>query len=415
MVETLPPSVGTAELLSLEQRYLIPCIYHFYKKPPVIIAGEGHDLYDSEGKRYLDCFSGVTVMSAGHCEPAIIEPAIEQIRSLQHTTSIYLTEPVLRLAQALAQIAPGGLCRSFFCASGSEAVEGALLLAALHTGRNGVIAMHGGLHGRTRWGMNVTGLDMWRTDPNPIDGVTHLPFGEIEALEQLLEQEGERFAALIAEPIQGNGGIVAPGEDYWPRVRELCDRFGVMLVFDEIQTGMNRTGRWFASEHWGVVPDVMAVSKALGNGFPIAAFITTDEIAMSYTHPGASTYGGNPVSAAAALATLRFHTQRRLSENASRQGEHLMAGLCTLAESCDWLGTPRGRGLMIGCPVLDAESKPDPERMDRLLETLKDLGMLVGKTGPGRNVLTLMPPLTIGDEEVQWMLQTLTTGVKHAS
>ena len=415
MAEALCHSPDTAELLALKQRYLVPCVYHFYKDPPVFIAGEGSYLIDRDGRRYLDCFTGVTVMSAGHCEPQIIEPAIEQIRSLQHTTSIYLTEPVLRLAEALAQVAPGDLCRSFFCASGSEAVEGALLLAALHTGRPGVIAMNGGLHGRTRWGMNVTGLDMWRTDPHPIRGVTHLPFGDLAALERLLQHEPEHYAALIAEPIQGNGGIVVPPDDYWPSVRALCDRFGVLLVFDEIQTGMNRTGAWFASEHWGVCPDVMAVSKALGNGFPISAFITNDTVAQSYTRPGASTYGGNPMSAAAALATLRFHREHELGRCARRQGEALMTALRDITDRCAWLGTPRGLGLMLGCPVIHQDGGPDPLRTDRLLESLKDLGLLAGKTGADRNVLTLMPPLTISDEQLKQLIDTLRIGVRHAS
>lgn len=415
MAETLCHSADTAELMALKQRYLIPCVYHFYKDPPVYIAGEGAYLIDRKGKRYLDCYTGVTVMSAGHCEPAIIEPAIEQIRSLQHTTSIYLTEPVLRLAEALAQVTPGELCRSFFCASGSEAVEGALLLAVLYTGRPGVIAMTNGLHGRTRWGMNVTGLDMWRTDPNPIKGVTHLPFGDLEALEQLLEQQGKQYAALIAEPIQGNGGIVVPDEIYWPAVRELCNRFGVLLVFDEIQTGMSRTGRWFASENWNVTPDVMAVSKALGNGFPISAFITTDTVAQSYTRPGASTYGGNPVSAAAALATIRFHQEHNLADNARYQGQRLKSELLAIADQHDWLAAPRGKGLMLGCPVINGDGSPDAIRTDRLLETFKDLGMLAGKTGPCRNILTLMPPLTIGDEEVQLIVKTFKTGVRYVS
>jgi 4-aminobutyrate aminotransferase/4-aminobutyrate aminotransferase/(S)-3-amino-2-methylpropionate transaminase len=415
MADTLCHSANTTELLALKQRYLIPCVHHFYKDPPVFVAGEGAYLFDRDGTRYLDCFTGVTVMSAGHCEPAIIEPVIEQIRSLQHTTSIYLTEPVLRLAEALAEVTPGGLCRSFFCASGSEAVEGALLLAALHTGRPSVIAMINGLHGRTRWGMNVTGLDMWRTDPNPIQGVTHLSFGDLDTLEQLLEKEGERYAALIAEPIQGNGGINVPDDNYWPAVRELCNRFGVLLIFDEIQTGMNRTGQWFAGQHWGVTPDIMAVSKALGNGFPISAFITTDTIAQSYTRPGASTYGGNPVSAAAALATIRFHREHHLGDNATQQGQRLLAELTAIASEVEWLGTPRGRGLMLGCPVINSEGLPDATRMDALLEILKDLGMLVGKTGSYRNVMTLMPPLTINDDEAKEIINTLNAGVQYVS
>lgn len=403
---------GAEELLSLKSRYLVPCVYHFYQRPPAIVRGEGCYLYDDMGRAYLDCFAGVTVMSAGHGNPAIIEPAIEQIRTLQHTTSIYMTEPVLRLAQKLAATAPGGLCRSFFTASGTEAVEGALLLAALHTKRRRVIAMHDGLHGRTRWAMNVTGAPMWRTDPFPIDGVTHLPFGDVAAVERLLTTEGEQFAALIAEPIQGNGGINVPPDDYWPQVRRLCDAYGVLLIFDEVQTGMNRTGRWFACEHWGVTPDVMAISKALGNGFPIAAFITTDAVAASYTRPGASTYGGNPVSAAAALATIAFHEEHELGAAAVKLGGVLRDSLTALAARCRHLSPPRGKGLMLGIPVHDDAGRADGPRCDRYLEALKDHGVLAGKTGPGRNVLTFMPPLTIERAELGVLMDALETVVE---
>lgn len=398
---------GAAALLELKARYLIPCVYHFYKQPPQIVAGEGSCLFDSEGKRYLDCYSGVTVISAGHCNAQIIEPAIEQMRTLQHTTSIYLTEPVLRLAEKLASIAPGNLCRSFFCASGSEAVEGTLLLAMLHTKRPKVIAMTCGLHGRTRFGMNLTGLPMWRTDPFPMADIIHVPFGDIAALRQCLDEHGAETAAVIGEPIQGNGGIIVPPPEYWPAVRGLCDEHGCLMILDEIQTGMNRTGRWFACEHWGVTPDVMAISKALGNGFPIAAFMTTDAIAASYTRPGASTYGGNPVSAAAALATIQYHESNRLGERARALGPVLRAALDECSQRALSFGPPRGLGLMLGLPVINAAGRPDADRCDRLLESLKDHGVLAGKTGVDRNILSFMPPLTMSDGEMEEVIDVL--------
>jgi 4-aminobutyrate aminotransferase/4-aminobutyrate aminotransferase/(S)-3-amino-2-methylpropionate transaminase len=408
--ETSTPTghAGPAELLRLKSEYLIPCVYHFYRKPPQIVAAAGSHLIDHEGRRYLDCYTGVTVMSAGHGNRAIIEPAIEQIRRLQHTTTIYLTEPVLRLAEKLAAITPGALKRSFFCASGSEATEGAMLLAMLHTGRPEIAACANGLHGRTRWAMNATGLDLWRTDPFPVPGVHHVPFGDVDALRRLFERRGEGIAALIAEPIQGNGGINVPDDDYWPAVRRFCTQYGVLLILDEIQTGFNRTGRWFACEHWGITPDIMAVSKALGNGFPIAAFITTDEIAASYRRPGASTSGGNPVSAAAALATIAFHEKHDLARQADRCGSRIMTGLRDLACRCPSLfGPPRGRGLMLGLPVLNDDLTPSAARCDEMLEDLKDLGVLAGKTGPDRNILTLLPPLTISQEETGELLHAL--------
>jgi len=395
------------ELLRLKARYLVPCVYHFYKTPPHIVRGEGCWLFDSAGRRYLDCFSGVTVMNAGHSNPEIIEPAIDQLRRLQHTTSIYLTEPVLRLAEKLAEITPGGLCRSFFTASGTEAVEGALLLAALHTQRPEVVATTEGLHGRTRWGMNVTGLAMWRTDPFPLEGVHHVPFGDAAALEQVLAARPGRIAAFLAEPVQGNGGVRIPPRDYWPAVRRLCDQNGAMLVLDEVQTGFGRTGRWFACEHWGVVPDVLVLSKALGNGFPIAAFITTDPIAASYTRPGASTYGGNPVSAAAALAAIAFHQREKLTERSAALGEHLLAGLQALAAPSRHLAHPRGLGLMVAVDLVDAAMQPDPARLDLLLEALKNRGFLCGKTGAGRHVLTIMPPLVVSQDDLERLLVAL--------
>lgn len=388
------------ELIAWKREYLLPCVYHFYKHPPVLVRGEGCYLFDDCGNRYLDCLSGVAVMNAGHCNPAITGPAIEQVLTLQHTTTIYLTDPILRLAESLARITPGELKRSFFCASGSEAVEGALLTAVLHTGRPRIIATENGLHGRTRWAMNAGGIPMWRTDPYPMPDVSHVPFGDTVALAEELERLAGQVAAFIAEPIQSNGGVHTPPDGYWAKARELCDRYGVLMVMDEIQTGFNRTGRWFACEHYGVTPDIMTVSKAMGNGFPIAAFITTDTIASSYTRPGASTHGGNPVSATAALAVIDYHTRQDLGRRAREAGQALLSGLRSIAEQHEHFGMPRGMGLMIGLPVTDADGMPDPTRCDSILESLKDRGFLAGKSGPERNVLTFMPPLTITAEAI---------------
>jgi 4-aminobutyrate aminotransferase-like enzyme len=399
---------GPGELLRLKAEYLVPCVYHFYKDPPQIVGGHGCTLVDHNGREYLDCYSGVTVMSAGHCTSEIIEPAIEQIRTLQHTTSIYLTEPVLRLAEALARITPGDLRRSFFCASGSEAVEGALLLAMLRTGREGVVAFRGGLHGRTRWAMSATGLEMWRTDPAPLESVCHADFGDIDDLRRVLDERGDRVAAIIGEPIQGNGGIRIPDASFWPEVRALCDERGIVLVLDEIQTGFNRTGWWFACEGWGVVPDVLVVSKAMGSGFPIAAFVTTDEIGASYTRPGASTYGGNPVCAAAALATIEYHEAHDLAHRARVRGRQLRDGLESLAERhADVLGSVRGEGLMLGVACVGEGGEAGASACDALLEGLRGEGVLAGKTGSGRNVLTFMPPLVISEVEVAFLLGAL--------
>jgi 4-aminobutyrate aminotransferase/4-aminobutyrate aminotransferase/(S)-3-amino-2-methylpropionate transaminase len=316
-------------LTALKRDFLVPCVYHFYRKPPAIVRGEGAYLYDSTGKAYLDCYSGVSVVNAGHCNTEITEAAVDQMRRLQHTTTVYLTEPMLELARTIAELTPAGLRRSFFCASGSEANEGALLLATLATGRTECAYLMGALHGRTKWAMSVTGLDMWRTDPTPLLTAHAVPGprsgDSLAALEQLLQRE--TIAAVIAEPIQGNSGIIVPPKQYWPELRRLCTRYGTLLIADEVQTAWNRTGRWFAVQHWGVTPDVVTVAKALGNGLPIAAYITNDAHAAKYTRPGAATFGGNLVSCLAARATLRFHLQQDLGRRAALLGDYVQQRL----------------------------------------------------------------------------------------
>jgi 4-aminobutyrate aminotransferase/4-aminobutyrate aminotransferase/(S)-3-amino-2-methylpropionate transaminase len=396
-------------LLALKRDFLVPCVYHFYRRPPAIVRGEGAYLYDSAGKAYLDCYSGVSVVSAGHCNAEIVEAAIDQMRRLQHTTTVYLTEPMLELARTIAELTPAGLRRTFFCASGSEANEGALLLATLATGRSECVYLTGALHGRTKWAMSVTGLDMWRTDPSPLLTAHAVPGPRspesLAALEKLLRRE--TIAAVIAEPIQGNGGIVVPPEHYWLELRRLCTRYGALLIADEVQTAWNRTGKWFAVQHWGVTPDVLTVAKALGNGLPIAAYITTDAHAARCTRPGAATFGGNLVSCQAALATLRYHMRHDLCRRAATLGEHLQQRLRRLAERHPTIAEVRGRGLMIGVELQDTARQTGAALMDDLLEDLKDAGYLVGKTGPGRNVLTIMPPLVVTQEALDGLVDCL--------
>jgi 4-aminobutyrate aminotransferase/4-aminobutyrate aminotransferase/(S)-3-amino-2-methylpropionate transaminase len=403
-------------LLDLKQRYTIPCLYPFYRRPPVLVRGEMQYLYDATGRRYLDAYAGVTVMNAGHCNPAIIEPAITQIRALQHTTTIYLNEPLYRLAQALVDFLAGSLDRVFFVNSGSEANEGALLLSRLHTGKPGFIALNGALHGRTALTMGLTGLDLWRTDPFPPPHLYRAPrphcaqcelglepatcgLACAEAVRALLREKGD-VAALIAEPIQGNGGIVVPPAGYFERVRDILHEAGALLILDEVQCGFGRTGRRFAFQHTGIEPDILSVAKALGNGFPIGAFCTTAAIAASYTRPGASTTGGNPMCAAAALAVLRYHVDHDLADRAARLGAWLAARLAGLARGRPFIREVRGRGLMLGLELARG-AEPLPALTDWLLEQMKDKGFLIGKTGRGRNVLTFMPPLVVTQDDLQ--------------
>ncbi|MBF0107793.1 MAG: aspartate aminotransferase family protein [Magnetococcales bacterium] len=418
MSQSLDHTLLTQRMLEKKSRFLIPCVYHFYKNPMVLTRGEGGWLFDDGGRRYLDGYSGVGVVNCGHCEPGIVAAATRQMATLQHTTTIYLTEPMLLLAEALARFVPGGrLCRGFFCTSGSEANEGALLLAKLATGRKGFMALSRALHGRTWLTTGVTGLSFWRTDPDPPQNVHFVPspvcracpmslsYPECslecaEVIEEHLRQHPDEVAAFIVEPIHGNGGIIVPPEGYWARVREILDRHGVLLIMDEAQTGFCRTGKRFAFEHSRVVPDILTVCKALGNGLPIAAFMTTDAIAATYTRPGASTFGGNLVACAAALATLNFMERNHLEEKAARTGERLRSILLRLQQRVPLIAEVRGRGMMLGVELADCDGTPAAATLDNILESLKDHGVLAGKTGPGRNVLTLMPPLILDASQI---------------
>ena len=414
--------IGPEAILQKKQEYLIPCVYHFYKKPMQIVKGEMQYLYDHTGKQYLDFYGGVSVMNAGHCNPEIVEKICEQVRTLQHTTAIYLTQPIVDLAEKLSQITPWPLKRSFFCASGSEANEGAALLAQLYTKKQKFVAVHQGLHGRTKLTMNLTGLSMWRTDPNPLSDIVHIPgaycyrcaFGLTYPLCDLrcakriedIIKNGD-FAAFIIEPIQGNGGIITPPPGYFKVVREILDKYNVLLITDEVQTGFGRTGEMFAIEHWDVEPDIMTMAKSLANGTPIGAFITNDRIASSYTRPGASTTGGNPVSAAAALATIDVIEKYQLVQRAKDLGNYFKDKLKILQQSHGLLGDVRGKGLMLGVELVKKDKIPAAEEIDYILEELKDRGILAGKTGVSRNVLTFQPPLIITRDDIDQVVETL--------
>ena len=408
-----------AEILSKKKKFLIPCVYHFYKRPMLLKRGKGAYVTDENGKRYLDAYSGVGVVNCGHCHPRIVRAAVRQLKSLQHTTTIYLTEPMPDLAQKLARFIGNGLSRSFFCASGSEANEGAMRLAKLHTGRTHFIAHSEALHGRTYLTTAATGLQFWRTDPDAANNVHFIPspvcgrcpYGLkrsscglrcADDVAKVIRKNPGRVAAMIAEPMHGNGGIHPAPRGYFKKVSGILKKNKALLILDEAQTGFGRTGKRFAFMHHGVVPDILTVCKALGNGLPIAAFVATDKVAASYTRPGASTFGGNLTCAAAAGAALDVMRSERLPARAARLGRLLRKRLEGLAARSSWIREVRGQGLMLGAEFVDpASGAPASVKLDEVLEMLKDEGVLAGKTGKDRNVLTFMPPLIIGDREVE--------------
>ena len=425
--------LGPQAIIEKKQQYIMPCLSHFYKNPPQLVRGSMQYLFDHTGKKYLDCFAGVSVINCGHCNPEITDKLCEQIKTLQHVCNIYLTEHFVHLAERLAAVTPGNLQKAFFCSTGTEANEGALLLASLYTKGNEYIALRGGLHGRTKLTMNITGIGMWRTDPHPVGGIHfapnpycyRCPLGKkypscdlacANAVEDIIKTATSgRPAAFIAETIQGNAGIVVPPKGYFKRLKEILAAYGALLIIDEVQTGFARTGKMFAIEHFDATPDIMSVAKALGNGVPISAFIASAEIADVYTKPGASTLGGNPVSSTAGLAVLDYIESHKLAQNAQARGKQLRDGLMELAQRHPVIGDVRGLGLMVGAEFIRDDDSPYPELLDDVLETMKDRGFLIGKNGLSRNVMAFQPPLVITAQDVDTLLNALEDALNEKS
>ena len=417
--------IGPEAIIEKKKKYIMPCLAHFYKEPRQFVRGSMQYLYDSEDRKYLDCFAGVSVINCGHCNPEITDKICAQVKSLQHVCNTYLTENFVDLAEKLAAVTPGELQKSFFCSTGTEANEGSLLLASIYTGSSEYIALRNGLHGRTKLTMSLTGIGMWRTDPNPVGGIHFAPnpycyrcplgkkYPECDlacanAVDDLIKTATSGHpAALIAEPIQGNAGIITPPKGYFKRLKEILSQYGTLLIADEVQTGFARTGKMFAIENFDVVPDIMSVAKALGNGTPISAFISTAKIADTYTKPGASTLGGNPVSSTAGLAVLEYIEEHHLMENAQARGQQLYDGLVELQKKHPIIGDIRGIGLMRGAEFVHADKSPAADELDQVLEEMKNRGFIIGKNGVARNVMAFQPPLVITEQDIDNMLNVL--------
>lgn len=415
--------IGAEKIIEKKKQYLFPSSHgnHFYKNPPQIVKGDMQYLYDDKGNRYIDFFAGVSVMNCGHCNKEILNATIEQMQTLQHTTIIYLTEQMVNLAEKLAEVMPGNINRSFFCCTGSEANEGAMLLARLYTGKNEFIALENGLHGRTYLTMSATAIPMWRADPDlsssihfaknvysENDDVESAARESLNSIEKLIKSRGaENIAALIAEPIQGNGGIITPPLWYFKELKDILEKNEILLIVDEVQTGFARTGKMFAIENYDVVPDIITVAKALGNGMPISAFCTNDEIAKAFTKPSASTLGGNPVSSATAMAVLDYIEDNDLCKKAEVLGVILKSRLEELKKKHSIIKDVRGIGLMLGAELVKGNGEPATEETDLILESLKDRGFIVGKNGLNRNVLVFQPPLVITEEDIDKLIINL--------
>ena len=384
----------------------------------------------SDGTEYLDCFSGISVVNAGHGHPKVIAAAKAQMDQYIHCcTYVYYNQRAGELAKVIADITPGNLQKSFFGNSGAEAIEGALRLAKHHTGRNEFIGLTHSFHGRTYATLSLTGNSGRKHDGGPyMPGVTFSPapyFYRCPFGSQTEEECGEKtakalvdvikyhtsgnVAAFIAESIMGEGGIIVPPDNYFPLVKDILEKEGILFICDEVQSGFGRTGELFGINHYGITPDIMTMAKGIADGFPLSAFTTSAEIADAFT-PGShlSTFGGNPVSCAAALANIEALETEKMVENARTRGAQLKAGLNVLEEEFALIGDVRGKGLMIGVELVsDASKTPASAQAAEIKKRCREAGILIGVGGSYANVLRIQPPLTLSENSAERVLKLL--------
>ncbi len=422
--------MGSAEFVRKQKDHLFRCVSTYYQEPLVIERGEGMYVWDAQGRRYLDCFGGVLTISVGHAHPQVVEAITDQVRKISHTSTLYINEPQVQLAEKLAQVTPGRLRKSFFTNSGTEADETALVLARLYTGRQEIIALRHGYSGRSALAMSVSGHAPWRLGTPYVAGIVHAvapycyrcPFtltypacdlACARDVEELIQTATSgRVAALIAEPILGVGGFIVPPKEYFKVVVEIVRRYGGIFICDEVQTGWGRTGeKMFGIEHWEVEPEVMTFAKGLANGMPIGATIATPEIADAYPSLTFSTFGGNPVACRAALATIRVIEEEELPKNARRVGDYLREQLEALKEAYPQIiGDVRGMGLMQAIELVkDPKTKePNPEALQQVFEETKKRGVLIGRGGLYGNVIRIGPPLIATKDHIEELVSALT-------
>jgi 4-aminobutyrate aminotransferase-like enzyme len=397
-----------SETVRKHKEFLFPAVATYYQEPLALVRGEGEYVWDDAGNRYLDCFGGVLTVSVGHANPKVNEAIIKQVQTISHTSTLYSNQPQSDLAEKLYQITPGRLKKSFFTNSGTEADDTAIMAAKLHTGRHEIVVLRHSYSGRSATALSAMGHAPWRPLPAQVAGIVHarapycyrcplkLTYPECglacaEDIEEVImtTTTGE-IAAFMAEPILGVGGFIVPPPGYFERAVEIARKHGGLFIADEVQTGWGRTGdKWFGIEHWNVEPDIITSAKGMGNGVPIGMTTATPEVADSYPGLTFSTFGGNPVSMAAALAVIKVIEDEDLRKNSAETGAYLRAGLEGLKEKYPVIGDVRGMGLMQALELVkDRETKePDPQSVLKVFEETKKRGVLIGKGGLYGNVI----------------------------
>ena len=430
-MSTAETKTTPSETVRKHKEFLFPAVAMYYQEPVALVRGEGFHVWDDQGNKYLDCFGGVLTVSVGHANPRVNEAIINQVKAIQHTSTLYANKPQSDLAEKLAQITPGKLKKSFFTNSGTEADDTAVHAAKTATGRHEIVVLRHSYSGRSATSLSAMGHSTWRPLPAQVAGFVHArapycyrcPFkltypecglacaNDVEEL--IMTTTTGEIAAFMAEPILGVGGFIVPPAGYFERVAEITRNHGGLFIADEVQTAWGRTGdKWFGIEHWNVEPDIITSAKGLGNGVPIGITVATPEVADSYPGLTFSTFGGNPVSMAAALAVIQLIEEEDLKRNAAEVGGYLRQKLEELKEKYAVIGDVRGMGLMQGVELVkDRETKePAPQALLKVFEETKRRGVLIGKGGLYGNVIRTGLMLNSTKDQVDELISALDAG-----
>lgn len=427
-MSTATPKQSQSDIVRKHKEYLFPAVATYYEEPLALVRGEGSYVWDDAGNRYLDCFGGVLTVSVGHANPKVVEAIVEQVKTLQHTSALYANKPQSDLAEKLYQITPGRLQKSFFTSSGTEADDTAIMAAKIHTGRHEIVVLRHSYSGRSATALSAVGHSTWRALPAQVAGIVHarapycyrcplkLSYPECglacaEDIEDVImtTTTGE-IAAFMAETILGVGGFIVPPPGYFERAVEIARAHGGLFICDEVQTAWGRTGdKWFGIEHWNVEPDIITSAKGMANGVPIGLTIATPEVADSFPGLTFATFGGNPVSAAAAIATIRVIEEEDLKHNAAVVGAYFHERLEELKTKYTVIGDVRGLGLMQALELVkDRETKePHPQAVLKVFEETKRRGVLIGKGGLYGNVIRTGMMLNSTKDHVNELVEAL--------
>lgn len=391
-------TLTTPEIMELEDAHTSGV---YSKRPIAIVRGQGARLWDADGKEYIDCVGGQGSANVGHANPAVVAAITAQAAQLITCTEIFYNDRRAELEARLAEITPAGLDRVFLCNSGAEAIEAGLKFARLTTGRTGVVATVRGFHGRTMGALSATWEKKYREPFAPlVPGFTHVPYNDLSKAAAAINED---TAAVLVEPVQGEGGVRPATEEYLLGLADLCRERGVMLILDEVQTGFGRTGKIFACEHSGVQPDILCLAKSLAGGLPMGAVVLGPRVAELSPLTHGTTFGGNPLACAAALATIDYLLEHDLPGNAARLGEHALARLRAL--DLPSIREVRGQGLLIGVELR--------HRVTPVLQALMARGVLALPAGP--TVLRLLPPLVISQAELDTALDQIETALAETA